>query len=167
MGWRDSLNRQNPKVVLGVTAGVVLLVAILLVRFERNDDGGGARTRPAQAYFTVDDGKNWFLDDASRLPPFDRDGMEASRAYLYRCGENGKPFVGYLERLTPEQKKRVQAAREQSAAGRPVAPLLDTAEGTEVKAPGQGSWIKQSDPRARALMMPKCPDGQNAQMVLP
>ena len=172
MGIRESLNQQNPKVVLGVTAGVVLVIVVFLVWYERGSGGGGAGIGPggAQAYFSVDDGKSWFLDDASKLPPFDRGGKEAVRAYLYRCGDNGTPFIAFLERYTPEEKKRRQAAaqQEQSGSKHMPAPLLDTAAGTEIKVPGgQGSWIKQSDPRARAIMMPKCPDGGNAQIVLP
>jgi hypothetical protein len=166
MGVRESLNRQNPKAVAGVIAGVVVVTAVLLVGFECSGEGS-TRTGPAKAYFTVDDGKNWFLDDASKLPPFQKDGKEAVRVYLYRCGENQKPFAGFLQRYTPKEKQRLQAAREQSKSGHPAAPMLDAAAGTEVKAPGRGSWIKQSDPRARTLMMPKCPDGGNAQMVLP
>ena len=61
----------------------------------------------SQVFFTDDDGKTWFPDDAKRVPPFDRNGKPAVRAHVYKCG--GKTFVNHMERYTPEAKKKVEA----------------------------------------------------------
>jgi hypothetical protein len=151
--------------VLGLAGGVFVIIAAVFVLLQRdgNDgesaDGGGE----AKAFYTIDEGKTWFLDDVSKLPPFPKDGKEAVRAYVYKC-PNGTEFVAFLERYTAEGRKKREAA---IAGGGNGAPLLDQAAGIEVKAPGQVAWVRQSDARAVAIMSPKCPNGERAQMVLP
>ena len=50
MGVRESLNHQNPKVVFGVTAGIIVIVAALLVSLRRsgNDGAGEENARQPQ-----------------------------------------------------------------------------------------------------------------------
>jgi hypothetical protein len=164
MGIRESINQQNPKVVLGGTVGVLVIVATLLVLYLRSGgDAGGGQAGPPQAFFSIDEGKTWFTDDATKLPPFSKDGKNAFRAYVFKCGD-GKPFVAFLERYTASGKKSREAAE---APGAERVPLLDQSAGVEVKAPGESNWVRQSDSRAMAIMTPKCPNGERAQMVLP
>jgi hypothetical protein len=42
-----------------------------------------------RAFYTTDDGKTWFTDDAERLPPFDHGGKQAVRLYLFSCDRFG------------------------------------------------------------------------------
>jgi hypothetical protein len=166
MGLRESLNQQNPKIVLGVTAAIIVIVVMLYFIFE----GGGSAVVGAEspkAFFSSDDGKTWFADDANKLPPFDTGGKETLRAYVYRCGD-GKEFVAFLERFTPQGKARRQAARDARADGEKAAPpLLDQSNGLEVKMPGNPTWVSESDPRAEAIMSPRCPGAAKPQIILP
>jgi hypothetical protein len=162
VGVREFLNQQNPKVVVGATVGVILVVAAVLFLSHRSSGGSDTASAPARAFFTTDDGKTWFRDDARHLAPFAKDGKTAVRAYVYKCPD-GREFVAFLERYTPDFRKKLEAAN----AGQLGGPLLDEASGTEVKPPGASAWVKQSDPRAMAVMTPKCPGGQAAQLVMP
>lgn len=162
MGVRDSLNRQNPKIIGVFTA--VIVVAVSLILFRSIGGGAGVGDSVDLAFFSTDDGKTWFPDDAKHVPPFSRDGKDAYRAYVYRCPD-GKEFVAFLERYTPRAKKEREALY---AGGEGSAiPILDEAKGIEVKAPGQATWLKQSDPRAAVVMTPGCTGGGKPQMVLP
>lgn len=162
MGVRDSLNQQNPKVV-GVAVIVAVMVSLFMI-FRSSGDGGGGEGGMTMAFFSTDDGKTWFPDDARKVPPLNIDGKNAYRAYVYQCPE-GRKFVAFLERYTPGAKKRREALYAGGETN--AAPILDEAKGIFVKAPGQAIWIKQSDPKAAAIMTPKCAGGGNAQMVLP
>ena len=39
---------------------------------------------PTSGYFSDDDGKTYFQDDASKIAPFDHNGKQAVSAYLFR-----------------------------------------------------------------------------------
>jgi hypothetical protein len=166
MGLRESLNQQNPKIVLGVTAGVIVIVAVLFFEMRSGVSAGGG-SGPTKAFFSSDDGKTWFADDAAKLPPFETGGKETLRAYVYRCGD-GREFVAFLERFTPQGKAQREAARGAGGGGTGgPPPLLDQSSGMEVKAPGSTTWVRESDPRAEGVMSPKCLNGGKPQIVLP
>lgn len=163
MGVRDSLNRQNPKIVGVFTAVIVVAVSLILFRSIGGGDAG-VGDGVDMAFFSTDNGKTWFPDDAKNVPPFSRDGKDAYRAYVYRCPD-GREFVAFLERYTLRAKKEreaLYAGGEGSAA-----PILDEAKGIEIKTPGQATWVKQSNPNAAAIMTPRCADGGRPQIVLP
>lgn len=114
-----------------------------------------------KAFFTVDDGKTWFVDSSSHIPPFDHQGKVAVRAYLFYCDSDGKPFVGWLVRYTAPMKQRLEraiAARADAVArGETPAPMFDPTPGLEAKKPGTDEWVHGAD--AQRLMVATCPDG--------
>lgn len=117
-------------------------------------------------YFTVDDGATWFADNIEQIPPFMKDGKEAVRAYIFKCGD-AKPFVAYLERYTPEAKKMLEEARvkmRQNPQASPDPALYAMAMGAaEVKKPNDpGPWAQQRDPdNYSRVVVIKPPDGQS------
>ena len=100
------------------------------------------------------------------MPPYEHDGKTAVRAYVYAC-PGGRPFVAYLERLTPEAVATVLRGRQSGIAD--VHLDFALAEGTEVKRPGDGPWLKRSSAPGRALLDLHCPDGGagTPELVLP
>lgn len=83
-------------------------------------------------------------------------------AAVFECNE--KQFIGYLQRYTPEAKKRIEDYRNAlaNAKGAPMGPgpyAWVEANGREVKRPGDKTWILAADPEAQAILHPKCPDG--------
>src|SRR5439155_4684546 len=108
VGVRQLLN-QKPAVAAAVAGGAIIVtVAIAWAVWPGRGGDGDARDRPAQAFFSSDDGKSWFPDDARKVAPFQKDGKEVLRAYVYKCAD-GKLFVACLARFTPRAKSELEA----------------------------------------------------------
>lgn len=172
MSLRETLNKRPI-----LTAGIVLCmvgsaVGLMLWPESRPE----APPRPTQMYFSTDDGKTWFGDDVRKIAPFEKDGKQAVLVHLYRCGK-GEPFVGYLERMTPEAKRireRREAAMASGGAGAAQGPHAKTmtdglaiAQGVEVKRPGEAQWVRMLSPAGQQIRAAKCPEGGEPQPVLP
>ena len=100
------------KIVAGISL-VAILILIYLI-YPSHPLENVARPAGAMRYFSTDDGKTWFADEATKLAPFRKDGKDAVRAYVFKCAD-GKKFIAFLERLTPEGKKKVEAIRSRGA----------------------------------------------------
>jgi hypothetical protein len=151
--------------------GGLLLVGLLIIGFQLRGAGASADTR-TRAFFSIDDGKTWFADDASKLPPFQKDGKQAVLARVYRCS-NGTEFVNYLERFKPDAKQALEnaAAGDPTGKSKPDQNAIRNAYsgGREIKRPGGSNWIASSNYReASQVMAVKCPNGDtNAVPVEP
>ncbi|HEV2295804.1 MAG TPA: hypothetical protein VGR35_18290 [Tepidisphaeraceae bacterium] len=157
MGIRETLNK-NPAITTGATAAIIL-IAIGFIIYQIS--GSGAPGIATEAYYTIDDGKNWFADDINKIPPFEKDGKQAVKAYVYKC-PGSDPFVSHLERYTPEGKKAMEAAQKSTDPNNPVMVEDVMMMGVEVKKPltGDKGWVRQSNAIAAAKIMElKCPDG--------
>jgi hypothetical protein len=168
MGIREQLN-ENPRITTGITAAIIVIVLAWLLwpRGAGAPGGGGGTGGAGQLFYTTDDGKTWFPDDAQKIPPFKKDGQDAVRAVVYKCG--GKTFVNHMERYTPEGQKQLAAAQAKSgsdAAAALMTPVAETA--MEVKSPGDKEWVKINDPKAPQVLKPKCSgDGSDLEVVRP
>jgi hypothetical protein len=160
VGIREKLN-ENPSVTTGVTAAIVI-AAILFIVWQVIPHS----SETGKAYFSADDGASYFSDDVSKLPPFDKNGKPAVRAYVYQCS-NGKPFVLYLEKYTDDGRKRLEQMTNRPANSPPPTPM-DPTTLTLVKKPGTGSWVGPRDPNYAKVIEIRCPDGgTNAEPVVP
>lgn len=161
MGFRDTLN-QKPALALGLAIAIFgIAVAWGAIQLSR---GGGSNDR---AFFTIDDGTTWFVDDVSNLPPFQHKGKEAVRVYVFEC--SGKQFANHLERMTSERKKLAEAARNHTAPTGPTAVHGGGANwGSEFKKPGTGNWVAGNDMiNSSKILQVKCADGQEPVPVDP
>ena len=147
MSIRQKLN-QNSIVTIG-GAGLIIVLALVMVVMQFR---GNHPQKPTGLYFTVDDGKNYFAESLGTVPPITKGGKEAVQAIVFKCGW-GKPFVGFLQRYTPEAKARM----EEAAAANREPPLMPA--GTEAKRPGESEWVKATDERYMAITNIRCPDG--------
>jgi len=143
-------------------AGGLLLIGVVAILLQMRG-GGGASAARARQFFTVDDGKTWFADDASKLPPFDKEGKQAVRAYVYRSGK-GKEFVNHLERFTPDARQAIESANlNQTAKGSPknLAAIQGAyTAGRELKRPGDAKWVTAANFRdAARITSINSPDG--------
>ena len=151
-----------------IVAGVAVILALAAVAFAvfRIFDvriAPDSASDSERAFFTVDDGKTWFIDAASQLAPFQHDGKEAVRAYVIEC--NGKRFVNHLERYTPDGKQAMLRLRDIVKHGPPPGQLVAAAQqrGREVKRPGDTTWTATNAPTADAIVALKCPDGASGE----
>lgn len=145
MEIRQSLNK---KPALAITIAIVLVAGSAFAIFrESHPPEAVVDTR---VYFTDDDGKTWFKDEVNKIPPFDHDGKQAVRSFMYQ--HNGQTFVGYLQKDSDALKSKIQARNSASDS--------DLMNGTLVKRPGDQTWLPSSDPRAHQIMSNiKAPDG--------
>jgi hypothetical protein len=170
MGIRESINR-HPKTAVGVgSALVVLTIAVLLFQLHDSSDASGIPSADERAFFTVDDGKTWFAGDIHTLPPFDHDGKQAVRAYVYEC--DGQRFAGFLERYTEAGKKAKQQVTDATKTGRPDGRLVAVSQGSgrEIKRPGDKNWTVGTDQQAvESITDVRCPRDSTraAQLVQP
>jgi hypothetical protein len=160
---------ENPAITTVVTV-VIMLAALGYIISRFMGHGNPAPKIPTTSYFSDDDGKTWFIDDAKNIPPFDHNGKIAYRAVLFKCMD-GKPFVERLECFDDEAKTKIQ---EDIQAGKPAlaAEYQFAARGMKIKRPGDTKWVelKEGDSAATIafgeIMSARCPDGSlNARPV--
>ena len=136
MGVRQFLNKNKP---VAYTLVVVLLAGTAALVYWLNGDAMPSNLQ--KAFYSDDDGKNWFVDSISRVPPFDHGGKQAYMAMVYKAGSN-PPFVAYLLSFTPEGQKKLQALY-----ALPKSPGTDAQAGqikdatSLVKKPGSSEWV--------------------------
>src|SRR5947207_6438497 len=106
MEVRQSLN-ENKKIGVGVAVAIVL-VAVAVAAFQLRGNSTNAAAASEKAFYTDDNGKTFFKDDASRISPFDHNGKQAYRADVFR-GADGKEFVGLIYRHTDAGRKEMEA----------------------------------------------------------
>jgi hypothetical protein len=149
MGIREWSN-QHPKVTIGIICACMLVAVTTVVVQVR----AGRRNYPSRmpdSYFTVDDGKTFFVASSENYPPFDYKGQQAVRAYVFEC--SGKRFVAYMERYDTSAKRMLDA-------GKPLTPQM-LRFGREIKRPGSSAWVKTGDMAVEAeIENVPCPDGK-------
>ncbi len=144
---------------------VAILIALTFILIQLLKGRASAAVSIAKVFYSDDDGKTWFIDDRSRLAPFDHNGKQAVRAEVFRCGA-GRPFVGYLERYSDAAKARITAA---FAANKPAADMID--EPMEVKRPAEIIWVQGDITKPVAykeylrIITPVCPGGGSEGLV--
>lgn len=165
MGLRETMNK-NPQLTTGVTIGITVL-AIALIVWQLMPSRTSVEA-PTKAYYTIDDGKTFFVDAAvpERLPPFTYQGKEAVRAHVYRYGENGQLFVVYMEQLTKPAKETLEKFYKDPANKGKVHPDLYDDRSWQVKKPGK-PWIGRTFQTLDAVSAAPEKNGEFAIETLP
>jgi len=160
VGIRETLN-QNPAITTGATA-VIILVALGFIVYQLV---GGGPSIPSESYYTTDVSSPeaalaaLFVDDISKIPPFEKGGKDAYRAQVFTCDNGKTKFVAYCERYTPEAKQKMNEMRTSKEPPTPGADMI-MMQGVEYCKPGSNEWINQSDfTKVQGVLQPKCPDG--------
>jgi hypothetical protein len=145
-----------------VLSALMILAAAALVAWKLNTPAKEPPAPPlppplTKAFYTVDDGQTWFVDEIHKASPFDKDGKEACRVMVYQCG--GKQFAGYLQRYTAEGRAKFAelANKPYLEVVKEITELSTTA--TEVKKPGDKTWVPAGDDKASEIMDVACPSG--------
>lgn len=154
MGVRELINKHQG-LAIGVAAVLILLCLFWITRNASPTQASVA----TQAYYTDDDGKTFFTDDAVKVVPFQHNGKEAVKAFVYDC--KGTRSVHYMQRYTPVGVKAAQEWLTKSGGKEVSIPDELNATGIEFKRPGDATW--QPNPPG-----PKpCPDGGRPEWVNP
>ncbi len=173
MGIRETLN-QKPGITTGATAAIIFVALGIIVwqLLAGGSSGSGGGIGSNKYFFSDDDGKTWFADDTTKLPPFDHNGKPAYQAFVWTCDGGKTLFCSHLLRFTEEAKKKRMEARQKTPAGAgdPTLAMADV-QGREVKLAGNGddpkNWVKQTDPAAGKIVEPHCKSGTELEPVFP
>ena len=168
MGIRETLN-EKPGVTTAVTAGVVVLALIYIVysMWPRSYARGIV---PQEAFYTTDLGATYAAKSTDTLYELDEQGKASNvRAWVYQWPGESKPFVAFLERVTPE------VARAHPKPGAPgeemdaMAQLMAEGDldGHYVAPPGQDQWFEKGSPQGQQISAPPQRDGKYAIPVDP
>src|SRR5690348_348924 len=163
MGFAEEIEKNKRTVVI---VSVLVLVAIIVVVWTLS--GPSRPSLPsgkAKVFYSVDDGKTYFADDAEQLPGFDHGGKPAYKAQVYQCGDNGKPFVAYLVKVEDGARKSAEAARAQGRGPKEVAEIWQGK--IEVKKPGEGKWVPTGwRTPGEKIMQVTCPDSKTTPTIV-
>lgn len=149
-----------------VPAMIVLVLLAGYTAYSQFRQALGMQGSPG-LYFSDDDGNTWYSEKPGTLSPTTRNGKESVRAHVYSC--EGRSFVAYLERFTPEARAALESAvaSAQSGGARPDQGSMQrlTMAGMQVKLPGDKQWVPAFGQAGSKLRQPKCDDASSAQMV--
>jgi hypothetical protein len=159
VGVREKLQKKG-----GLVAGVVVVLFALAVWTLVRQLHSGVPDQNT-AYYSVDDGRTWFSDSASKFAPFDSGGKPAVQAHVFDC--DGDRFVGYLSRYTDDAKAILEKTQELEKANPNSPPAtLGAANAAlnhlEYKKPGDTVWTKKIPPLTRT-----CKDGSKPAEYMP
>jgi hypothetical protein len=157
MAIRETLNRNKP-----LTMGIAAAIAGLAITYAVLNSQDAAPPGTLYVFFTTDDGKTWFKDVASNVPPFTKDGKEAVRAHVFRCG-TGPDFVGYMERNSPEVMAEVKRYKDSNTMPDTPTAMRLAETGVQLKRPGETAWVTRQQ-LGQEMPSVTCPDGQGTPM---
>lgn len=162
MGIRESINGRP---VVTLIVAIIMTGAALAYLFMPH--GPRQAKLPGKSYYSDDDGKTWYIDSATNIPPYDHNGKQAVRAYLYKCAD-GKPFVQRLEQFDDAAKEAIELQIKQGAGA--LEAQLRTI-GVKLKRPGDANWlyVRKGVPEEveamRNMLNARCPDGSSTPPV--
>jgi hypothetical protein len=176
---RQSLNAYPAAAMAGAGAIIVAALTFVLVRTCSSAGDPTRGTGSTKAYFTTDDGKTYFVDDAAHVPPFEvnkpgdpNHRKIAVRARVARC-KGGQPYVALLEKYNEQDKRRLEQILKQQGEkanrlprdymGGVYATLKKPLTGDQAWLPFNANNVQQWG----ALAVPTCPDGSKAEIVEP
>ena len=157
MGIRETLNK-NPAIATGATIAIIL-VALGAIVYQLLPNRPHIVTK---SWYSDDDGVTYFRDELNKIPPFDHNGKEAVRCFVYKW--KGGKFVGYLQKYSDEGKKKMEAAQADKNNSNPMI-MMETEGEILIKKPGaDGKWINEMrDPNeSMKVYSVKAPDGSDS-----
>lgn len=163
MGIRETINDRQGLAVGAVTGLIVLSLGFVVWYVLFSGGGHSNAGLNAKAFFTDDDGKSFFMDDAAKTPPFPHSGKQAYGCTVF-SGDGGKTkFVGWLTRYTDEGKRRMEEMRANK--GMMMGP--SAMDCVEVKKPGAEAWVKTTTPRGMEVQRQPKVGAVVAEQVMP
>ena len=161
MGIRQKIN-ENPAATTAITGGIILLAVLFIMWQACGGSGGG--TVNTKSFFSADDGKTWFIDESTNIPPYKtKDGRDAVRAQIFTCDDGKTKFCGYLEAYAPQDKMMLEQMAKNQGKGAPASYMGYTGQ-PMVKKPGAPPtmWIPlapQTTAAYQQVVQVRCPDG--------
>jgi hypothetical protein len=140
---REFLNEKR-QYITGLTIAIIGVFFVLIV-IELITSRRSIPTEDSKAFFTTDDGKTWFEDDASNVPPYDYNGQQAVRAYVFSY--SGGQFVGYMEEYPPNIRDGLAAATTDEQRSQ-----FDPEYQVRCKRPASKYWVQEKSIRGQQIV---------------
>lgn len=152
MDVRETINEYR-RMVIGMLVTAVAIAIALAFYFSIGSKNSHAGSGPPQEWFTTDDGRTWFADDARKFPPYEYQGKTAYRCRVWTCDDGKSSFVSHLERYPAAVKKKLESMQLQDARDSFEIRMI------EVKPPltGDRGWVEIRNPAAEAITTPRSP----------
>ena len=146
----------------GWANGAALLMVFAAIALIVTNARSGGMPQVKYAFCTDDDGQSYFRDDVNKLFPFDHNGKQAYRAYVFQT-DGGKPFVGYLERINDKAVAKLLTLQSQPQTPELVMQMdLVRTAGLEARTPGSTRWLPEGSPAFNNMVNGlKGPDGSS------
>ena len=162
---REKINK-NPTQTAAITAAAIVLALVFIIW---QACGGGGGSGVGRSYYSIDDGKTFFVEASNKIPPFKHEGRDAVRAHVFTCDGGKTKFVGYLEMYSPQDKKMMEDAMSGKA---PPAAYAGYSGQAMVKRPGTGpqGWVPLAPGTTQfyaQVVQVTCPDGKTPERVYP
>lgn len=166
MGLREAINK-NPTITTAATIGLIVVMVVWLAwRVFLGGDSGGYVSGELKGFYTKDDGATYYVDSFTKR--YEEDLVIAN---VFTCDEGKTKFVGYVERYLPDARAAMKAAYDQAAKGMFTGAGTNEmiiSNGTEVKAPKTGKWVKRNSSEGNAVITVNCPGGKGfAEAIAP
>jgi hypothetical protein len=160
VGIRETLNK-NQTLTTAATIGILVLAIGVIVWQLMPPRIPNIVTK---SYYSNDDGKTYFEAPSDKIVPYEQDGKEVVRAHVFTCPEKAEPFVGYLEKLDPKVKQKLdEFYADPNNKGRIMPGQIEQEEnGRLVKKPGDKIWVLDTTSAAVRVTTVKCKDGSYA-----
>jgi hypothetical protein len=161
MGVREKINEKPAYAVAAVLT--VLVLSGLFMYLHLRDDTAGIVSK---MYYSDDDGKTYFADSTSKIFPFDHNGKQACRAWVFQG--SGQPFVAYLSAYTPEAKAQLEQlkGKESDPSSAAIISRLQNSA-IQVKRPGDVTWVGQNSAEGQKITAVRSPDSSPIRQILP
>lgn len=178
MSLREKMN-QNPGIVTGAAVAAIV-VCLVFIAYQFIGPSVELPPPPSdKAYFTIDEGKTFYEDADDKVPPYTKDGKQAYKAAVFRCGE-GTPKAYWIERYPTSVHAELKKIHDAYKAAKSEPQKLMNArmdrddavqriavKSLEARLVNSTTWVRRYDPKVSQQFYPKCPDGNIADEVLP
>jgi hypothetical protein len=133
MAIRETLNK-NPAIAVSVV--VVALAAGVWYALSQIHNKPGKLE-----FYTADDGKTWFADEANKIVPYQKDGQDVVLAEVFQTPTH-PPYVIYMRRLDAASLALVKSTYPNLQPGDPLPDIhiKGIPVRMEVKKPGDAKW---------------------------
>jgi hypothetical protein len=133
LGIREQLNK-HPSIAMGGAIVVIVVALFLVFRTFKT------QIKPlSEAYFTDDDGKSFYSDSVTNIPPYDHNGKEGVYAMVFK-DPHGKEVVLFMEKFSDPQKAQEETQTQGKGLHHAPSPDLIKKPGEDTGGPKGDGW---------------------------
>ncbi len=160
LGARGWINRQNPRIIIGITVATVLLLLTIAIGLLSSGEAPKVKEHKKGWFYDLNTGK-LFVAKSKLIPPIEapsgplENGKPAGvKAYVfsYKYEPNeSERFIGFLEAFTPEARKNQTTSGKSS--GENAAELIKQwGEGRLILKVEEEQWYAANSTEGRAII---------------